>query len=190
MQPSGQPKAGPFIRYSDSVTAVVEKSTTMNQSTPEPLPAYNPAAYWSERSHFLKSIRGRPELRQRYLRAMTAYMLRRALWSFGFFPVFLAFWVPLVLASFNPVVMIQNLMPSLEAFLAANPEVQATTISTLFIAWFSVGFFFLVFDFVLTPFHSPFQYQADVHMRAWELAQRDPSTLENRRPDDRQDAGS
>ncbi len=126
-------------------------------------------AYWAERRHYLKNIRKIPELRQQFVRALAVYILRRALWSFGFFPVFLAFWVPFVLVSFNPVVLVGELLPALESFVNANPEVQANTISTLVIAWLSVGFFFLVFDFILTPFRSPYQYEADVYMRAWEL---------------------
>lgn len=126
-------------------------------------------AYWSERQNYLKGIRKVPELRQKFVRALAIYLLRRVLWSFGFFPVLIAFWVPLVLSSFNPVVMVGELLPALQSFVNANPEVQANTISTLVIAWLSIGFFFLVFDFILTPFRSPFQYEADVHMRAWEL---------------------
>ncbi|MDX1633391.1 MAG: hypothetical protein R3280_02025 [Marinobacter sp.] len=136
-------------------------------------PAPGIAAYWAERRHYLQNIRKVPELRQKFVQALAIYILRRALWSFGFFPVFIAFWVPFVLASFNPVVLVGELLPALEAFLNANPEVQANTISTLVIAWLSIGFFFLVFDFVLTPFRSPYQYEADVYMRAWELRNHD-----------------
>lgn len=131
------------------------------------------AAYWAERRRYLERIRRVPEIRQRYWRAIGIYLLRRVLWSFGFFPVFLAFWVPFVLSSFNPVVMASDLIPLLENFVNANPEVQANTISTLAIAWGSVGFFFLVFDFVLTPFKSPYQYEADVYMRSWEQLNHD-----------------
>lgn len=131
------------------------------------------AAYWAARKRYLDSIRKVPELRQRFVRALGIYILRRALWSFGFFPVFIAFWVPLVLSSFNPVVLVGELLPTLQAFVNANPEVQANTISTLVIAWLSIGFFFLVFDFVLTPFRSPYQYEADVYMRAWEQRNHD-----------------
>ncbi len=131
------------------------------------------AAYWAERRRYLERIRRVPEIRQRYWRAIGIYLLRRVLWSFGFFPVFIAFWVPFVLSSFNPVVMAADLIPLLEGFVNANPEVQANTISTLLIAWGSVGFFFLVFDFVLTPFKSPYQYEADVYMRSWEQLNHD-----------------
>ncbi|MCL7944944.1 hypothetical protein [Marinobacter sp. ATCH36] len=131
------------------------------------------AAYWDERRRYLERIRRVPEIRQRYWRAIGIYLLRRVLWSFGFFPVFLAFWIPFVLSSFNPVVMASDLIPLLESFVDANPEVQANTISTLAIAWGSVGFFFLVFDFVLTPFKSPYRYEADVYMRSWEQLNHD-----------------
>lgn len=131
------------------------------------------AAYWAERRRYLERIRRVPEIRQRFWRAIGIYLLRRVLWSFGFFPVFLAFWIPFVLSSFNPVVMASDLIPLLESFVDANPEVQATTVSTLAIAWGSVGFFFLVFDFVLTPFKSPYQYEADVYMRSWEQLNHD-----------------
>lgn len=131
-------------------------------------PPRHPEAYWHERKQYLANIKGIPELRRRYLRSMLIYLLRRFLWSFGFFPVFIAFWVPFVLSWFNPVVMVTDLLPSLQAFVNANPEVQAHTEQTLIIAWLSIGFFFAVFDLVLTPFKSPYEYEADVHMRAWE----------------------
>jgi len=131
------------------------------------------AAYWAERRQYLERIRKSPEVRQRFWREVFIYLARRLLWSFGFFPVFMAFWVPFVLASFNPVVMASDLIPLLQDFVSANPEVQATTLSTLAIAWASVGFFFLIFDFVLTPFRSPYVYEADVYMRAWEQLNHD-----------------
>ncbi len=131
------------------------------------------AAYWAERRRYLERIRRVPEIRQRYWRAIGMYLLRRVLWSFGFFPVFIAFWVPFVLSSFNPVVLASDLIPLLEGFVNANPEVQANTLSTLVIAWGSVGFFFLVFDIVLTPFKSPYEYEADVYMRSWEQLNHD-----------------
>jgi len=131
------------------------------------------AAYWAERRRYIERIRKVPEVRQRYWREAGMYLLRRILWSFGFFPIFLAFWVPFVLSSFNPVVMATDLIPMLQGFVDSNPEVQATTISTMAIAWASVGFFFLVFDFVLTPFRSPYEYEADVYMRSWEQLNHD-----------------
>ncbi|MCK7547215.1 hypothetical protein ACFQGA_09700 [Marinobacter koreensis] len=131
------------------------------------------AAYWSERRRYLEQIRRVPEVRHRFWREAGIYLLRRLLWSFGFFPVFIAFWLPFVMASFNPVAMAADLIPLLENFVNANPEVQATTISTLAIAWASIGFFFLVFDFVLTPFRSPYEYEADVYMRSWEQLNHD-----------------
>lgn len=131
------------------------------------------AAYWEERRRYLDQIRKVPEIRQRYWRALAAYLARRLLWSFGFFPVLLAFWIPFVMTSFNPVVLASELIPLLEAFVGSNPEVQATTQSSLLIAWASVGFFFLVFDFVLTPFRSPYEYEADVYMKAWEQLNHD-----------------
>lgn len=129
-------------------------------------------AYWVERKRYLEHIRKVPELRRRNIRAVLIYLLRRFLWSFGFFPIFIAFWIPLVLSWFNPVVMVTRAMPSLQAFINANPEVQANTEQTLFIAWLSIGFIFAVFDLVLTPFKSSYEYEADVHMRAWEQLQK------------------
>ncbi|WP_309043134.1 hypothetical protein [Marinobacter sediminicola] len=131
------------------------------------------AAYWAERRRYLERIRKSPEVRQRFWREVAIYLARRVLWSFGFFPIFMAFWIPLVLSSFNPVVMASDLIPLLQDFVSGNPEVQATTLSTLTIAWASVGFFFLMFDFVLTPFKSPYEYEADVYMRAWEQLNHD-----------------
>ncbi|MGO1693396.1 MAG: hypothetical protein ACTHY7_10255 [Marinobacter sp.] len=131
------------------------------------------AVYWAERRRYLERIRQSPEVRQRFWREVVIYFARRLLWSFGFFPVFMAFWVPFVLSSFNPVVMASDLIPLLQDFVNANPEVQATTLSTLAIAWASIGFFFLIFDFILTPFKSPYAYEADVYMRAWEQLNHD-----------------
>ncbi len=147
----------------------------MTASTPDskPLDAPEVAAYWAERRRYLERIRKDPEIRQRFWREVGIYLLRRILWSFGFFPVLIAFWVPLVLSSFNPVVMASDLIPLLQNFVNANPEVQANTLSTLTIAWLSIGFFFLVFDFVLTPFRSPYEYEADVYMRSWEQLNHD-----------------
>ncbi len=133
------------------------------------------AAWWAERRQYLERIRKVPEIRQRFWREVAIYLLRRVLWSYGFFPpIFIAFWLPFVLASFNPVVMAGDLIPMLQEFVNSNPEEQATTISTLTIAWLSIGSFFLIFDFVLTPpFRSPYQYEADVYMKSWEQLNHD-----------------
>src|SRR5690554_957311 len=79
-----------------------------------------------------------------------------------------------ILSSFNPVVMANSLIPMLQEFVASNPEQQANTLSTLTLAWLSIGSFFLVFDFILTPFRSPYEYEADVYMKAWEQVNHDP----------------
>lgn len=146
----------------------------ISQSRPEPGSA-ELAPYWVERKRYLREVKRIPELRQRFWSAILVYLLRRVLWSFGFFPIFIAFWVPLVMASFNPVIMINDILPDLQAFVAANPEVQANRIQTLVIAWLSIGFAFLIFDFVLTPFRSPYEYEADVYMRAWEQRHATPT---------------
>ncbi len=131
-------------------------------------------AYWVERKRYLEDIRGIPELRRRYINALAVYLIRRILWSFGFFPVFIGFWIPLVFARFNPVAMVDSALPHLERFVEATAQVQATTMDTLILSWLSIGLLFAVFDLVLTPFKSPYEYEADVHMRAWEeLRQRD-----------------
>lgn len=127
--------------------------------------------YHNERRRYLARARRTPGLRQRYIRKLLGYLLLRGAWSFGFFPVVLAFWVPLVLAEFNPVVMVQSLLPYLEAFVLSNPEVQARTISMMATGWVSVGLFFFLFDVVINPFKSPFQQEADIHMRAWSQSQ-------------------
>ena len=155
-----------------------EQVSASPQSTPADTPsralqAPDVAAYWAERRRYLERIRKVPEVRQRYWKALGIYLLRRALWSFGFFPVFIAFWLPLVLSAFNPVVMASDLIPLLQEFVSSNPEEQANTLNTLIIAWASIGFFFLVFDFVLTPFKSPYEYEADVYMRSWEQLNHD-----------------
>ncbi|MFC4258643.1 hypothetical protein ACFOZ5_06285 [Marinobacter lacisalsi] len=127
--------------------------------------------YHNERRRYLARARRTPGLRQLYIRNLLGYLLLRGAWSFGFFPVVLAFWVPLVLAEFNPVVMVQSLLPHLEAFVMSNPEEQARTISMLVSGWLSVGLFFFLFDVLINPFRSPFQKEADIHMRAWSQSQ-------------------
>ncbi|WP_372964541.1 hypothetical protein [Marinobacter sp.] len=146
---------------------------TDKTNTTKHIDAPEVAAWWAERRQYLESIRSVPEIRQRFWREVGVYLLRRVLWSYGFFPVFIAFWLPFVLSSFNPVVLATDLIPVLQGFINSNPEEQATTISTLLIAWFSIGSFFLVFDFVLTPFRSPYQYEADVYMKSWEQLNHD-----------------
>lgn len=127
--------------------------------------------YHNERRRYLARVRTNPGLRQRYIRKLLGYLLLRGAWSFGFFPVVLAFWIPLILAEFNPVVMVQSLLPHLESFVMSNPEVQARTISMLVSGWLSVGLFFFLFDVLINPFQSPFQKEADIHMRAWSQSQ-------------------
>ncbi|OZB19374.1 MAG: hypothetical protein B7X58_02770 [Marinobacter sp. 34-60-7] len=146
---------------------------TDSSRTRNPIEAPEVAAWWAERRRYLEQIRKVPELRHRFWKEVALYLLRRVLWSYGFFPVFMAFWLPFVLASFNPVVMATDLIPLLQTFVDSNPEQQATSLSTVLIAWFSVGTFFLVFDFVLTPFRSPYEYEADVYMKAWEQLNHD-----------------
>ena len=145
----------------------------MTDRTPKHIDAPEVAAWWAERRQYLARIRKVPAIRQRFWREVAIYLLRRLLWSFGFFPIFIAFWLPFVLSSFNPVVMASDMIPLLQGFVNSNPEQQATTISTLTIAWLSIGSFFLVFDFVLTPFRSPYQYEADVYMKSWEQLNHD-----------------
>src|SRR5690606_38203325 len=94
-------------------------------------------------------------------------------WSFGFFPIVIAFWLPLVFARFNPVVMVNNLLPALQSFVQANPQGQAAALETVFIAWFSIGFAFTIFDLILTPFKNPLEQATEYHMQAW-LALRAP----------------
>ena len=129
------------------------------------------ADYYNERRRYLARVRRNTGLRQLYIRNLLGYLLLRGAWSFGFFPVVLAFWVPLVLSEFNPVVMVQSLLPHLEAFVLSNPEVQARTINMLVSGWLSVGLFFFLFDVLINPFRSPFQREADIHMRAWSQSQ-------------------
>lgn len=159
-------------------TITVTKAPQASEATAQPSPDNSSVrthpeleAYWTERKRYLQKIRNIPELRGRYLKAGIVYLLRRLLWSFGFFPLFLGFWIPLVIARFNPVAMVQDLLPPLQAFVSASPQMQASSMETVAIAWLSIGFIFAVFDFVLTPFKSPYEYEAEVHMRAWEQVQ-------------------
>lgn len=127
--------------------------------------------YHAERRRYLARARKNAVLQQHYLARLVVYLLRRCAWSFGFFPVVLAAWLPLVLAGFNPVVMVQQLIPHLQAFVSSNPEVQARTLDNLMVGWISIGLFFLLFDIIITPFRSPIQQEADIHMRAWSQSQ-------------------
>src|SRR5690606_111641 len=125
-------------------------------------------AYWLERKKYLQELKNIPGLKIRYAKALAIYLLRRLLWSFAFFPIFIAFWVPFVLSRFNLVAMVSEWLPTLQNFVQSDPQAQAATMETLVVAWFSIGFIFAVFDMVLTPFKSPYEHEADVHMRAWE----------------------
>lgn len=160
----------------DSQAPKPSPALSTSQAPGDPVPAREVAAYWDERRRYLKSIRKTPAVRHHYWRAMAVYLLRRVVWSFGFFPVFFAFWIPLVLAQFNPVVLSNDTIALLQDFTGSNPELQANTLSTLVIAWASIGGFFLIFDFVLSPFRSPYEYEADVYMRAWEHQNSTPSS--------------
>lgn len=154
-----------------------DKTSHPDRSPPRPAAIPQPPVhpeletYWAVRKRYLGKIRTIPELRRRYVKEGLAYLFRRLLWSFGFFPLFLGFWIPLVIARFNPVAMVQDLLPHLQGFVTASPQVQANNLETLVVAWLSVGFIFAVFDFILTPFKSPYDYEADVHMKAWQQLQ-------------------
>ena len=148
---------------------------TENTRKPHHIDAPEVAAWWDERRRYLENLRKVPELRKRFWKEVAIYSLRRLLWSYGFFPVVIAFWLPFVLSSFNPVVMASDLIQLLQGFVGANPEQQATAVSNLVVGWLSIGSFFLVFDLVLTPFRSPYQYEADVYMKSWEQLNPKPS---------------
>lgn len=150
---------------------IVTETTTQPVSYPGSPRVPDAGDYHKERRRYLARVRRNPGLRQRYLRKLAGYLILRAAWSFGFFPVVLAFWVPFVMAEFNPVVMVQSLLPHLEAFVLSNPEVQARTLSTLAAGWLSIGLFFFLFDVVINPFRSPFEQEVDIHMRAWSQSQ-------------------
>lgn len=123
--------------------------------------------YLNERRRYSSQLRMQAGSLRRLAGASAVYLLRRMLWSFGFFPVVIAFWLPLVFARFNPVVMIDSLLPAMQSFVQGNPEAQAATMETVLIAWFSIGFAFTVFDLILTPFKSPLEQSTDAHMRLW-----------------------
>lgn len=158
-----------------SLSQTVEQEPSRTAVTPPAVQARprvpDSRDYHAERRRYLARVRKNPGLRQQYLARLMAYLLRRCAWSFGFFPVVLAVWLPLALAGFNPVVMVQQLLPHLQAFVSSNPEVQARTLDHLMVGWVSISLFFLMFDVIITPFRSPFQQEADIHMRAWSQSQ-------------------
>ncbi len=127
--------------------------------------------YWQERHRFMEELRGIPEMRSRHRRAIIIYLARRLLWAFAFFPVFLVFWVNLVLFKFNLVALTTSLLPLMQGYVDSSLQQQATTLNTVVIAWFSIGLTYAIFDFVLTPYHSPYEQEAEIHMRVWEQLQ-------------------
>jgi hypothetical protein len=129
--------------------------------------------YVRERTRYIEELKRQPGMLRKLVTASVLYLTRRMIWSFGFFPIVIAFWLPLVFARFNPVVMVNNLLPSLQSFVQANPQAQAAALETVFIAWFSIGFAFTIFDLILTPFRNPLEQATKYHMQAW-LALRAP----------------
>lgn len=124
-------------------------------------------AYTTEKQRITQQLRRDPVLRRRYLFTLSAYLTRRLLWSFGFFPVFLAVWIPLILSKFNLVIVLVNVRPLIEDFLNASPNLQASMTEAIITAWLSTGAAFAIFDMIITPFKSPYQAEVDIHMRAW-----------------------
>ncbi|GAA3920098.1 hypothetical protein [Litoribacillus peritrichatus] len=122
--------------------------------------------YWKLRENYLTSLKDDKELKKENRKRVAVYVLRKLLWSFGFFPVFLTVWVPLLLSHFNLVVFSQQLIELFNGFLSQSPNLQAATSESIIIAWASIGCMFMVFDLVLTPYRSPFQEQADAYMKA------------------------
>ncbi len=165
----------------DSVPSPSPTSTLETQNAASPAGAPGLASqkshlliepYWLERKKYLQELKKIPELKTRYAKALAIYLLRRLLWSFAFFPIFIAFWVPFVLSRFNLVAMVSEWLPTLQNFVQSDPQAQAATMETLVIAWFSIGFIFAIFDMVLTPFKSPYEQEADIHMKAWEALEK------------------
>lgn len=122
--------------------------------------------YWKLRESYMADLKHDRELRKENRKRIAVYILRKLLWSFGFFPIFLAVWIPLLLSHFNLVVFSQQLIELFTSFLAQSPNLQAATSESIFIAWASIGCMFMVFDLVLTPYRSPFEEQADAYMKA------------------------
>ncbi|HET8848522.1 MAG TPA: hypothetical protein VFM78_01455, partial [Marinobacter sp.] len=69
---------------------------TDSSRTRNPIEAPEVAAWWAERRRYLEQIRKVPELRHRFWKEVALYLLRRLLWSYGFFPLVMAFWLPFV----------------------------------------------------------------------------------------------
>jgi len=122
--------------------------------------------YWKLRESYLSALKNDRQLKKENRKRIAVYVLRKLLWSFGFFPIFLAVWIPLLLSHFNLVVFSQQIISLFTGFLAQSPNLQAATSESIFIAWASIGCMFMVFDLVLTPYRSPYQEQADAYMKA------------------------
>jgi hypothetical protein len=122
--------------------------------------------YWKLRDSYMNDLKHDRELRKENRKRIAIYILRKLLWSFGFFPIFLAVWIPLLLSHFNLVVFSQQLIELFTSYLAQSPNLQAATSESIIIAWASIGCMFMVFDLVLTPYRSPFEEQADAYMKA------------------------
>jgi len=122
--------------------------------------------YWKLRDSYMNDLKSDRELTRENRKRIAIYVLLKLLWSFGFFPIFLAVWIPLLLSHFNLVVFSQQLIELFTSFLAQSPNLQAATSESIFIAWASIGCMFMVFDLVLTPYRSPYEEQADAYMKA------------------------
>src|SRR5690606_6337390 len=139
----------PPTRRSSDLSSKATSIATENAGTSAETPGLANAnshvqieAYWLERKKYLQELKNIPELKIRYAKALAIYLLRRLLWSFAFFPIFIAFWVPFVLSRFNLVAMVSEWLPTLQNFVQSDPQAQAATMETLVIAWFSIGFIF------------------------------------------------
>jgi hypothetical protein len=122
--------------------------------------------YWKLRESYLKALKQDDNLKKENRKRVAIYLLRKVLWSFGFFPIFLVVWIPLLLSHFNLVVFSQQLIDLFTSFLAQSPNLQAATSESILIGWASIGCMFMVFDLVLTPYRSPYEDEADAYMKA------------------------
>jgi hypothetical protein len=122
--------------------------------------------YWKIRESYLEQLKTDFKLKRENRKRILVYLFRKLLWSFGFFPVFLAVWIPLLLSHFNLVVFFQQLETLITSFLSQTPNLQAATTESIIIGWASIGCMFMVFDLVLTPYRSPYEEQADAYMKA------------------------
>lgn len=129
---------------------------------------HKPEAYWAERRKFIQGLQRLPEFRRKHYSHLTHFLLKKTVWAYLFFPVFIAFWIPLIWFRFNAVALANGYLEALTGFVSSSPYEQSIIIERLALYWFSLGATYIIFDLIVTPFKSPIMKDSDAHMKVWE----------------------